>query len=319
MSRLAGVCVWTLAWLATAGCAERGADRLPAGVEAISLLGDTLRAPPLSDSVRQAREAELADARAVLEREPNSADALIWVGRRLAYLGRYRDAVAVFSDGIERFANDARFYRHRGHRYITLRQFDRAIHDFERAADLVAGTPDEVEPDGQPNARGIPTSTLQFNIWYHLGLAYYLKGDFENALRSYRQCLAVSNNPDAVVATSHWLYMTLRRLGRSAEAAQLLEPIAPDMDIIENDAYHRLLLMYKGIFPPDSLYRPTGSGEVSLQDVTTAYGVGNWHLYNEHPAEADLVFRAIVAGRNQWAAFGYIAAEAELARSAVER
>jgi tetratricopeptide (TPR) repeat protein len=296
-------------------CAERTSRDLSAGVEAISLVGDTLRAPALSDSVRQARESQLAEAQAALAREPGSADALIWVGRRLAYLGRYREALETFSDGITRFPDDPRFYRHRGHRYITTRRFDLAAQDFERGAELVAGKPDEVEPDGLPNPRGIPTSTLQFNIWYHLGLAYYLQADFENALRAYRECLAVSKNPDALIATSHWLYMTLRRLGRTDEAAGVLEPITQDMEVIENTAYHRLLLMYKGILPPDSLYRLTAGAEASLEDVTTAYGVGNWHLYNEHRADAEQVFRAIVAGRAQWAAFGYIAAEAELARS----
>ncbi|MBI3981395.1 MAG: tetratricopeptide repeat protein [Gemmatimonadetes bacterium] len=309
-----GVAFAAGAALFVACAADTGGD-LPPGVEAISLLGDTLRAPELPDSLLHAREGQLAEARAALQREPGSADALIWVGRRLAYLGRYREAVTTFSDGIERFTDDPRFYRHRGHRHITLRRFDLAVQDFERGADFIAGEPDEVEPDGQPNPRGIPTSTLQFNIWYHLGLAYYVQGDFENALRAYRECLAVSKNPDALAATSHWLYMTLRRMGRTDEAARVLEPITVDMAIIENTAYHRLLLMYKGLLPPDSLYRIAGGEEVSLEDVTTAYGVGNWHLYNEHAAEAEQAFRTIVAGRSQWAAFGYIAAEAELARS----
>jgi len=106
-----------------------------------------------------------------------------------------------------------------GLRHITLRELDRAIDDLQRAAELVAGRPDEVEPDGLPNARDIPTSTLQSNVWYHLGLAYYLKGNFEQALRCYRECMRVSNNPDMMCATSHWLYMTLHRLGREEEAA----------------------------------------------------------------------------------------------------
>ena len=298
---------------ATVCCVDRPAGELPADVEAISLLGDTLRAPALSDSLRQVRETQLAEARANLEREPSSADALIWVGRRAAYLGRYREALGIFSQGIERFPTDPRFYRHRGHRHITLRQLDRAVQDLERGAQLIAGKPDEVEPDGQPNASGIPTSTLQFNVWYHLGLAYYLQADFANALRAYRECMAVSKNPDAQVATSHWLYMTLRRLGRKDEANAVLDAITPGMPIIENTAYYRLLLMYRGLLPVDSLYRPAGA-EASLQDITTAYGVGNWHLYNQRAADADQIFRAIQAGRSQWAAFGYIAAEAELAR-----
>ena len=53
-----------------------------------------------------------------------------------------------------------------------------AIADLRRASQLVAGKPDEVEPDGAPNKAGIPRSTLQSNIWYHLGLAQYLRGDF---------------------------------------------------------------------------------------------------------------------------------------------
>ncbi len=170
-------------------------------------------APAVSDKAKRDMEAQLAAARARYESNPNDADAIIWLGRRLAYPGRFREAIAVFTEGIEKFPGDARFYRHRGHRYITLRQFARAIADFEKAAALTKGKRDEVEPDGQPNARNIPTSTLQFNIWYHLGLAYYLTGQDDRALRSYRECLKVSNNPDALVATSHWLYMTLRRLG----------------------------------------------------------------------------------------------------------
>jgi tetratricopeptide (TPR) repeat protein len=281
--------------------------------EAVSLLGDTLRAPELPDSLRAARERQLTEARAAYARD-SSADALVWVGRRIAYLGRYRDAVEVFASGIEAFPDDARFYRHRGHRYLSLRRLDPAVQDLERAARIIAGQPDEVEPDGLPNARNTPTSTLQSNIWYHLGLAYYLRGDFENALRAYRQCLGVSKNPDMLVATSNWLYLTLRRLGRTADAARVLAPINNDLDIIENRSYQRLLLMYKGELPQDSVLRLSPSGEPSLDDVTTAYGVGTWHLVNGRQAEADRIFRAVVGARSQWAAFGYLAAEAELAR-----
>ncbi len=123
-----------------------------------------------------------------------------------------------YTPGIRKYPRDARLYRHRGHRYITLRKFDLAIADFQKAVSLIKGLPDEVEPDGQPNARNIPTGTLQFNIWYHLGLAQYLPGRNKGALKSYRECLKVSRNPDSLVATTHWLYMTLRRLKRKTEA-----------------------------------------------------------------------------------------------------
>jgi tetratricopeptide (TPR) repeat protein len=299
--------------LIAVGCTP--ADRhdlpdLPDGAQAISLLGDTLAPSPASPDVQEAREVDLATARADYEAAPDDADAIIWLGRRLAYLGRYQDAIRAYTEGIEKHPEDARMYRHRGHRFITLRMFERAIEDFERAAALTQGQEDEVEPDGQPNAAGIPTSTLQFNIWYHLGLAHYLSGDFESALRAYRQCVERSDMPDRVVATSHWLYMTLRRLGRDEEAAAVLDDISADMEIIENDSYHQLLLMYKGLVTPEALMGPEDD---AIQSATLGYGVGNWHLYSGRANEANAMFDQILDGTG-WAAFGYLAAEAEVAR-----
>ena len=124
------------------------------------------------------------------------------------------------------------------------------------------------------------------------------------------EALEVSNNDDMLVATSDWLYMTLRRLGQDAEAETVLERISPDMRILENGAYHRRLLMYKGELPADSLLGM--QDEDAVQIATYGYGVGNWYLYNGDTTRADEVFRRILEGPN-WAAFGYIAAEAELA------
>ena len=304
-------------------CGSRGA-RIPGtppaapppGAEAISFLGDTLYPPPLSDATRRAHEERLAEAREVFERTPEDADATIWLGRRVAYLGRYREAIRIFTDGLAQHPDDARFLRHRGHRYITVRRLDDAVVDLEAAALLEAGTIDRVEPDGLPNARNIPTSTLQTNIWYHLGLAYYLRGDLADAERAYRECLKVSRNDDMHVATAHWLYMTLRRAGREEAAAAVLAPIRRGMDVIENQAYHRLLLLYRGELPADSLLPPAAAAgdSLTLGDVSAAYGVGNWHLYNGRRDEALRIFRRIVAARPQWPSFGYIAAEAELRR-----
>ena len=307
---------WLAMALAVAGCAsapsrERSGDTDKV-VEARSLLGTPLVRPAIPSEVRTRYEQQLAQAQADLERAPESADAAIWVGRRLAYLGRYGDAIDQFTDAIRRHPADARLYRHRGHRYITIRQFERAIADLDRAAELTRGQPDVTEPDGLPNARNVPTSTLQSNIWYHLGLAHYLRGDFQRAADAYKEALRVSANPDMLVATTHWAYMTLRRMGNEEEARQLLTSITADMDIIENDAYHRLILLYKGELSVDSLVARADSSD-GVQDATVGYGIGNWHLYHGRTAAAEEIFEAVVRG-SQWAAFGFIAAEAELAR-----
>ena len=279
--------------------------------EATSLLGKPLVPAPQPEPQRLRNEENLASAKAVFDNDPSSAEATIWLGRRTAYLGRFRDAIAIYTRGIERHPSDARFLRHRGHRYITVRELDRAVADLSKAAALVKNRPDETEPDGQPNAKNIPTSTLNTNIYYHLGLAHYLRGNLDQALDAYRECLRFSKNPDMLVATSHWLYMTLRRLNRVNEAATVLASITAEMDIIENASYHKLLMLYKGNETAERLLPAAGG----LDAVTIGYGVGNWHLYNGRRDQARKIFATIVdTNASQWPAFGYIAAEAELAR-----
>lgn len=313
--RVRASCLLAAAACGVAGCRSAPSPAttavLPDSAQALSLLGEPLYVPELSAATRAAYEQKLAEARHAYDRAPANADSIIWLGRRTAYLGRYREAITIFTEGIRKHPTDARMHRHRGHRYITVRELDKAIADLARAAALTEGRPDEIEPDGIPNARNVPTSTLQSNIWYHLGLAHYLKGDFPRALAAYRKAMGVSASPDMLVATSHWLYMTLRRLGRGAEASAVLAPISRDMSIIENDAYHKLLLLYKSELPADSL-APSGGDQ--LNDASIGYGVGNWHLYNGRRRQAMDVFRRVLRGGN-WPAFGYIAAEAELARN----
>jgi tetratricopeptide (TPR) repeat protein len=287
---------------------------LPPGVEAFSLLGDTLRTLPLSATVRARYEQQLAEAKRAFDRTPADADSIIWYGRRLGYLGRLREAIAVYTRGAELHPNDARMLRHRGHRYISVREFDNAIRDLEKAWKMVEGKPDVVEPDGQPNAANTPIGTLHSNIDYHLALAYYLKGDYAKALPIYARELAGGKNDDRRVSIGHWYYMSLRRLGRDAEAARLVAPFTPQMNVIENGVYHRLVLMYKGVVSSDSVIALGPTGEMSVTDATAAYGLANWHWYNGRREQAERTWRRILAG-GQWGAFGYIAAEAEIART----
>jgi tetratricopeptide (TPR) repeat protein len=305
---------WCVALL-TAACrpAAPASAVFVAPAEAISFLGDTLKQPRLDSTARTRMEADLARARADAAARPSDSDALIWVGRRLAYLGRYREAIDVFSEGIRRFPNDPRMYRHRGHRYISVRELDAAIRDFDKAVALMRGRPDEVEPDGQPNARGIPIGSLQSNVWYHLALAHYLKGDWDQAAHAARSGVQISNNPDRLVSQTHWLYMALRRAGRNADAAAALAPIKDDFDVIENQSYYRLVKLYKTGVPAVLLDSVLGSDAATPSDASFAYGAANWALYNGDTTRAVRTFERLLTG-GSWASFGYIAAEADLAR-----
>lgn len=278
----------------------------PEGAQAVSLMGKPLYASIPSDSTL----AKLEEAKRDYDADPNIADNIIWFGRRTAYAGDYREAIRIYTEGLSQFPDDARFYRHRGHRYISIREFESAIQDFEKAATLIEGKEDSVEPDGMPNAMNIPISSLHSNIWYHLGLAYYLKHDLENALRVYRIGVETSTNDDKLVSTTHWLYMTLRLLGMEDEAEKALEPIHKEMNIIENQVYHHLCLFYKGELTLEEL---AWEGPSSSTNDAMAYGVGNWYFYSGQRDEAKRIFEKILKGKI-WASFGYIAAEADFVR-----
>jgi tetratricopeptide (TPR) repeat protein len=279
---------------------------VPEGAQAVSLLGDPLYPPDPNESAL----ANYEEAKKAYETSPDDPDRIIWYGRRAGYLGRYREAILIFTEGTEKHPQDARFFRHRGHRYISIREFDRAIRDLEHAVTLTRNQEDQIEPDGQPNAKNIPLTTLQRNIWYHLGLAYFLKGDPENARRAYRQCLGAGKYDDNYVSTAFWLYITLRRLGKLGEARKVLEPVHRDMDLIENGDYLRLCLLYKGEVDPEEIIPSVSS---SVDNLTFAYGAVNWFFHKAENEDADALLEKILKNKS-WGAFAYIAAEADYSR-----
>ena len=279
--------------------------------QAISLLGDSLKIPQRSESQLGSLMSNLNEAKANFEAEPSEMN-YIWLGRRYAYLSDYLKAIEVFTEGLEKYPNSHKLFRHRGHRYVSLRQFDKAIQDFKKAHELMPKNVMDIEPDGAPNKLNIPLSNTQFNILYHYGLAHYLKGEFDLAEDIYKECMDYSDNPDLVVATADWLYMTLKRQGKNEEATELLESITADMEIIENDSYLKRLLMYKGEMPVEELFK-TDNDDVALSLATQGYGVANWYLYNGDTAKAKEILDQVLAGTS-WAAFGYIAAEADMER-----
>lgn len=300
--------------LIASSCAvERKTESVSEEKPVIGLDGRIFNAPELSDKTRAKLDSNLSVAEKKFD-ENQSEENYIWLGRRQAYLSEYSKAITTFSKGIEKFPQSYKLFRHRGHRYITLRQFDRALADLQQAAAIMPATP-EIEPDGQPNKINVPLSTTQFNVWYHLGLSHYLNGDFESASKAYEECLKVSGNDDLLCATSDWLFMTYQKLGMKTEAQQVLNRISADtMNIIENDSYYLRLKMYKGLVLPEDLLKVSAeTDDVDLALATQGYGVGNWYLSQGDTTRAVEIFKQVVNGKN-YAAFGFIAAEAELQR-----
>jgi tetratricopeptide (TPR) repeat protein len=265
----------------------------------------------MSAEERREREARYTEARAAAQARPDDVNAQIWYGRRAAYLGHIREAVDIFTRALSKFPDDPRLLRHRGHRYITLRQLDLAVADLEKAAQIAAGRAEETEPGEVPSQA--PGDTLRSNILYNLGIAHYLAGDFEKALRAEEECLRLPATPDREAGARFWSYLALRRLGRDVEARQVLAPIRPNMAVVENRAYLLLTMMYKGELTPDALLAQGVAGDDPIDQAILRYGVGVWYLLEGKRDEAVRIDREVLS-LGQWHSYAHIAAEADLQR-----
>ena len=279
-----------------------------AGAQGPLRCGDPIPPPAFTPRQQAVLDSQLMVAQQAYARDSTQADNIIWYARRLGYLGRYAEATQVLAYGIRIHPADARFYRHRGHRYLTLRCFDKAVADLEQAARLIGNQPDVTEPDGQPNAANIPVSTLHTNIYYHLGLAYYLQHRYDNARSAWEKCLAISRNNDMHVATANWLHLVYRRTGDEAAACRLLANISPGMELLENQVYLQILLLYKQKPRAEEAMAAVQSGSTDVQNATYLYGLYRYLLWHQDAAAARQVKQQLL-NSGQWGSFGFIAAE----------
>jgi tetratricopeptide (TPR) repeat protein len=246
--------------------------RSPAGVE--------YRSQPDTGPVARAEKALAAD--------PRNVDRILDLGLAQSGARRYREAIQTFTRGLAIAPNNALLHRWRGHRYLSVREFDRAMDDLTRGAKL--------------------DSTI-YGIWYHLGIVRYVRGDFAGAAEAFARAQPRAPDAGELAGSTDWLWMSLSRAGRAAEAQAMLDR-RPDSLPVTN-AYARRLRLYRGQIGPDQVLTPADTEDIQVATLT--YGLGNWYLVRGDTTSARRWFeRSIRSGG--WPAFGFIVAEAELRR-----
>ena len=270
-------------------------------------------AAPKPQVVSARGKQSFAKAGAALAADPRNPDLIIAAARAHDVALQHDASIALYTRAIELSANDVRGYRFRGHRYISIRKFDLAIKDLERALVLA------------------PSS---FDVVYHLGLAYFLTARFPEAAKTYQSCLdrttpgtglpagwrdcaalsaTTDRDDESRIAVSDWLYRSLRRAGRADEAKVLLSGIPDGLAIKENLAYYEALRFYRGARTEAQILREAAFKENT--GVTVGYGLANFHLAEGQTAKACGLLRRLVQDDAHWNAFGFIGAEADLTRA----
>lgn len=228
----------------------------------------------------------IARAESALVADPRNIERIIQLGVAQSGARQFREAIATFSRGLAIEPNNPLLLRWRGHRYLSVRELDRAMDDLTRGSRL--------------------DSTI-YGIWYHLGIVRFAGGDFAGAADAFTR--AQPRAPDAaeLAGATDWLWMSLMRAGHAAEARAMLER-RPD-SLAATNAYARRLKLYRGEIGPEEVMTPPDTADVQV--ATLSYGVGNWYLLRGDTSRARAWFeRSISSGG--WPAFGFILSEIEL-------
>lgn len=230
----------------------------------------------------------VARAAQALAADPRNVEKFIALGVAQAGARQAREAVETFTRGLAVSPNNAPLLRWRGHRYLSLREFDKAMADFNRAARI--------------------DSTI-YGIWYHRGIVRFVRGDFAGAADDFARAIPLAPDPGELAGSTDWRWMSLARAGRAAEAKAFL---AQRTDSLKTDvAYARRLKLYRGEITPEQLITPADTEDVQL--ATLAFGLGNWYLVRGDRALARQWFeRSVKSGG--WMGFGFIVSEVELQR-----
>lgn len=273
--------------------------------EATSFTGQPLYPRPATPEALAKSDSIIATIRS---KDQLSEEDYVDIGRQLAITSRFKMALENYTEGLKTYPESFKLLRHRGHRYLNLRQPDLAIKDLEKANSLITGQPETWEFD----AAGKQTATYQHQIWYHIGLYHFMKKDYTASASAFEKSLATTNEGDDIAGASDWLYNSYQRAGQVANATKVLEPFSADFDIEDkNYPYFRRLLLFKGLITPEELIdnaKPIDS--MSLTDATKLYGLGNWYKYQGQQDKADEIY-AKVRQSKEWPAFAVACAELE--------
>ncbi len=280
--------------------------------EGFSLFGEPLYNPVSYPDPEHKQLVKFNKAYAEWEEDPGNREKILWLGRQHAYVGRYRDAIHIFTEGLKKFPDDPEFLRHRAHRFLSLRMFEYSINDSERAVDIMLKSPDFMEPSGLAGAEETTEYTFYTNTYYHLGLAYMMNGDPLNASKAFHDLLDVAVNDDHVIMSVYWNYIILKRLGFEEDAKEALSHVKPDMKCPVSGGYYECLKMYKGEIEPEDIIGGKGEDD-QLSLVTSGFGVANEYRFRgEYDNYVELLEK--VLGTNAWSGFGYLSAEVDMKR-----
>ena len=232
---LVSACLTACAVVAGPAVAQSVQYRSPAGVEYRS----------------QRDTGPIARAESALARDQRNVDLIIQLGVAQSGARQYREAIQTFTRGLTLAPDNALLYRWRGHRYLSVRDLDRAMDDL---------------------THGLALDSTVYGILYHLGIVRFARGDFAGAAEAFARAQPRAPDAGELAGSTDWLWMSLARAGKLGEANAMLAR-HPDSLPVSN-AYAQRLRLYRGEIGPAAVITPADTEDIAV--ATLSYGLGNW-------------------------------------------
>ncbi|MEM1434908.1 MAG: tetratricopeptide repeat protein [Pseudomonadota bacterium] len=307
-----------LSWLALGSTAAVAAEVAEAAdaplrpLEATSFGGQ----PLYRYDIPVEKRAEVYERIAALEAKADKSEQdYITLGYLYIEVGQFQGAIDLYTRGLEAVPTSFKLLRHRGHRYLNVRQLDQAIADLERALELLG---DDNKDVVQYRLSGEPFGTYEHWIWYHVALYHYLNGDYAAAAAGYERCVETATANAMLIGAVDWLWNSYQKNGEPEKAKAALARVPADIDIRPGYAYFRRVQLYQGLADPTELIDLSKPGlDWNGLDITLGYGVANWYALQGDSATAQKIFDKILKG-GVWNAWAYVATDREQARRGAE-
>src|SRR5437879_12599349 len=113
----------------------------------------------------------IARAESALAADPRSVERIIQLGIAQSGARQFREAIQTFTRGLTIAPTDAMLYRWRGHRYLSVREFDRALAALTRGSGL---------------------DSTNYGISHQLGLVRYARGRFDDERDAFARAHSLS-------------------------------------------------------------------------------------------------------------------------------
>jgi tetratricopeptide (TPR) repeat protein len=213
-------------------------------------------------------------------RQNDDLQSRLELGSDLVAQYRYRDAVTVWEETIDKFQTDPGLYLRIGGAYLTIREFNKAHEAYEKYLALTGNE---------------KTAAFQLAMWN------YLKGEYREACIYLEKCVPCDG--ELLIAVIYWHCLCCLRLG---EKMALLRYFRDDLDVGHHTAYCLGVSVLSGKMDIPQAVTLLDSGLNDLDFCIFAYGI--YRMLEECEEKAEEILEQLLDRREMWPCISYLAA-----------